>query len=88
MCINCGDSTFRTWFQHFILRFNEISLLYGYQLKEGLGAERRPQDRVNLRISPFYLSSQEVSQQTGEKSCPNEIQMGEVEEENTLQRRR
>jgi hypothetical protein len=29
----------------------------------------------------LYLSSQEVSQQTSEKSCPNEIQMGEVEEE-------
>lgn len=36
---------------------------------------------MNLRISPLYLSSQEVSQQTSEKSCPNEIQMGRVEEE-------
>jgi hypothetical protein len=36
---------------------------------------------VNLWISPLYLTSQEVSQKTCEKSCPNEIQMGEVEEE-------
>jgi hypothetical protein len=27
-------------FQHFILRFNKISLLCRYQLKEGIGGER------------------------------------------------
>ncbi len=36
---------------------------------------------MNLLISPLYLNSQKISQQTSEKSCPNEIQMGEVEEE-------
>jgi hypothetical protein len=30
LCIKCWDSAFRTKFQHFILRFNKISLLYGY----------------------------------------------------------
>jgi hypothetical protein len=43
------DSNFLNESQHFIMRFNKISLLCG--LKEGLGGERRPKDRVNLRIS-------------------------------------
>ncbi len=30
LCIKCWDSAFRTEFQHFILRFNKISLLHGY----------------------------------------------------------
>jgi hypothetical protein len=30
LCIKCWDSPFRTEFQHFILRFNKISLLCGY----------------------------------------------------------
>jgi len=30
LCTKCWDSAFRTEFQHFILRFNKISLLYGY----------------------------------------------------------
>jgi hypothetical protein len=30
LCIKCWDSAFRTEFQHFILRFNKISLLYRY----------------------------------------------------------
>jgi hypothetical protein len=30
LCIKCWDSAFRTEFQHFILRFNKISLLYSY----------------------------------------------------------
>jgi hypothetical protein len=54
--------------QHFVLRFNKISLLYGYQLKEGLGGERRPKDRVKTadmstlhQISFIYLSQSENS---------------------------
>ncbi len=39
-----------------ILRFNKISLLYGYHSKEGLGvwkeAQRQGEDRVTLQISP------------------------------------
>jgi len=31
---------------HFIPRFNKISLLYWTPLKEGIGVERRPKDRV------------------------------------------
>jgi len=37
-------------FQHFIPRFNKISLLYGSPLKEGFWGERRLKDRVTLQI--------------------------------------
>jgi hypothetical protein len=30
LCMKCWDSAFRTEFQHFMLRFNKISLLYQY----------------------------------------------------------
>jgi hypothetical protein len=33
-------------FQHFILRFIKMSLLCGYFVKEGIGGERRPKDRM------------------------------------------
>jgi hypothetical protein len=35
LCMKCWDSAFRTEFQHFILRFNKISLLCGYHWKRG-----------------------------------------------------
>jgi hypothetical protein len=37
-------------FQHFILRFNKISLLYGYPWKKGLGWKKALKDRVSLQI--------------------------------------
>jgi hypothetical protein len=52
LCIKCWDSAaFRIEFQHFILRSNKISLLLRIPLKQGLGCERRPQDKMTLRIS-------------------------------------
>jgi len=36
-------------FQHFIPRFNQISLL-----KEGIGGERRPKEAVSLRKTLWY----------------------------------
>ncbi len=39
-------------FQHFNAKFNKISLLYGYPQRRVWG-ERRPKDRVTLRISIY-----------------------------------
>ncbi len=38
-----------------MLSFNKNFLTLQIPLKEGLGRERRPKDRVNLRISLIYL---------------------------------
>ncbi len=42
LCIICLDSAFRTEFQHFILRLNKISFLYGYdQMVRGWKEDQR-----------------------------------------------
>jgi hypothetical protein len=38
-------------FQHLILRFNKISFTLRIPLKEGIGGESRPKDRVTLQIT-------------------------------------
>jgi hypothetical protein len=57
--LNAGIQGFGTGFQHFILRFNKISLLYGYALKEGFrGVKGGPKHRVKtgefVDISDVY----------------------------------
>jgi hypothetical protein len=47
--ISLGPRPLSAEFQHFILRFNKMSLLCGYQ---GTGGERRPKDRVKTGL--FY----------------------------------
>ncbi len=44
-------------FSIFILRFNKISLLCGYHLKEGDKGERRPKDRVMRGLLYFTDNS-------------------------------
>jgi len=42
-------------FQHFILRFNKISVLCSYHWKSGLGwFERRPKERVTFQITLLH----------------------------------
>jgi len=41
-------------FQHFIPRFNKISLQWGPHSKERMGGERRPKNRVSLRRTLFW----------------------------------
>jgi hypothetical protein len=57
LCITCWDSSFRAEFQHFILRFNKISLFT--DSKRGVRgwkeAQRQGEDRVNLRIPLLYI---------------------------------
>jgi hypothetical protein len=45
-------------FQHFILRFNKISLLCGYHWKTIEGESSRPKD--NSSISTFYIETQPI----------------------------
>jgi len=47
--ISLGPRALSAEFQHFILRFNKMSLLCGYQRT---GGERRPKDRVKTGL--FY----------------------------------
>ncbi len=54
-------------FQHFIPRFNKISLLYGYPWKKGLG-ERRPKDRVTLQIILLFTPTRLRNIYTGHVS--------------------
>jgi hypothetical protein len=44
-------------YQHFILRFIKMSLLCGYFVKEGIGGERRPKDRVKTGLLYYNISS-------------------------------
>ncbi len=50
-------------FQHFILRFNKISLLSGYHhhRKRGQGGENRPKDMVTLRITLLSVFNFQIS---------------------------
>jgi len=51
--INLEPCALNAEFQHFILRFNKISLLYGYPQRRVWG-ERRPKDRVTSQIISIF----------------------------------
>jgi hypothetical protein len=61
LCIKCWDSASRTEFQHPILRFNKISLLFADTTKRRVRgwkeAQRQGEDRVSLRIITRIISS-------------------------------